>query len=161
MWRTIGKKLPQSATVNKNTDMLWRSYSLPKLTLTKEQSYFHKSTKCGPMKVRLFFFSQFCQTTPEHWIKATGHWRQWSMVVWQSWYGDVAHTMESVVLITYQVSWISLNTSKYLKRSCCLMLKRKCPFDWVFPLNNDSKHTSKQQHLGSWPTRLMLRSGQS
>ncbi|MED6252668.1 hypothetical protein ATANTOWER_015115 [Ataeniobius toweri] len=30
-------------------------------------------------------------------------------------------------IISYQRSWISLNTSEYFKKSCCLMLKRKSP----------------------------------
>lgn len=37
----------------------------------------------------------------------------------------VSLSMVSGLFITYQGSWINLVMSKYLKRSCCLMLKRK------------------------------------
>ena len=39
------------------------------------------------------------------------------MVARASWYGDVSHTY-----LAYQGSWISLNTSEDLKRSCCKVI---------------------------------------
>lgn len=45
-----------------------------------------------------------------------------SVMIW-----TVSLTMVSGLFIAYQGSWFNLLVSKYLKTSCCLMLKRKCP----------------------------------
>ncbi len=51
------------------------------------------------------------------------------------------------LFIAFQGSWISLSTFKYLKRLCCLILKRKCPWNGVFQQDNNPKHT---QRAASW-----------
>ncbi len=85
-------------------------------------------------------------------------WRQWSMVVQASWYGDVSHTM----------CWAYLSHSRdhgsvwvnYLKRLCCLMPKRKCPWNGCFNKTTTPNTPVSQQHLDFRPTRLMLCCGQ-
>ena len=88
-----------------------------------------------------------CQATPKHWIQAPVHWKQWSTAGQASWYGDVSHTTLSRLFITYQGSWISLNTSKYLKRSCFLMLKRKSPWNGCFNITRTPNTPVRKQHL--------------
>ena len=56
----------------------------------------------------------------------------WPKEAQACWYGDVSHTMVLDLFIATQGSWISLNISEYLKRSCCLMPKRKYPWNGCF-----------------------------
>ena len=63
-----------------------------------------------------------------------------------SWYRDDVRSIYHI-----PGSWINLNTDFYQRGN---VLK------WVFEQDNNPKHTRKQQHPGSRPTRLMLWSGQ-
>ena len=76
-------------------------------------------------------------------------WRPWSMVAQKSWYGDVFHTTALGLFIVYQGSWMSLNTSKYLKRLCCRMPKRKCPRNGCFNKTTNPNTRVSEQRLGS------------
>ena len=67
---------------------------------------FPKSTLTG-LKGNGAFFVDWWQTlNSSHSTQC----RQWIMVEQASWYGDVSHTMMSGLFISYQGSWISLNT---------------------------------------------------
>lgn len=95
-------------------------------------------TICGVMKVRLFFLdpraTDIWQMTFKLWIQATVHFlytRPWSMMQ-ASWYVAASFTIVSGLFIAYQGSWDNLLLSKYLNRSCCLMQKRKCPWNGCF-----------------------------
>ncbi len=58
------------------------------------------------------------------------------------------------LFITFQGSWISLSTLKYLKGLCCLMPKRKCSWNGCFNKTTTPNTPVREQHLGSRPTRL-------
>ncbi len=64
------------------------------------------------------------------------------------------------LFIAFEGSWISWSTLKYLKRLCCLIPKRKCPWNGCFNETTTQNTTVSEQHLGSRPTRLTLWSGQ-
>ncbi len=64
------------------------------------------------------------------------------------------------LFIAFQGSWISLSTLKYLKRLCCLMPKKKCPWNGCFNKTITSNTPVSEQHLGYRPTRWTLWSGQ-
>lgn len=89
-------------------------------------------TFCGLKRVKLFFsdlvvIDSMSEDPRVLNLSLSTLWRLWSMMVQKSWYGDVFHTTVLGLLIVFQVLWISLNTSKYLKRLCFPMPKRKFP----------------------------------
>ncbi len=114
-------------------------------------------------EARLFFLGlglqTVCQTTPKHWIQATVHCEDseawWpSIMIW----GCFSYVLG--LFIAFQGSWISLSTLKYLKRLCCLMPKRKCPWNGCFNKTTTPNTPVSEQHLCFRPTRLTLWSGQ-
>ncbi len=141
----------------------WRGYNLPKNTLTGQKR--NGTIFCGLMKAIYIFFGsrgrrQFVRRPPntefkpQYTVKTVKHGGA-SIMIW----GCFSYYVLGL-FITFQGSWISLSTLKYLKGSCCLMPKRKCPGNGCFNKTTTSNTPVSEQHLGSRPTRWMLWSGQ-
>lgn len=81
-------------------------------------------------------------------LSRSAQWRQWSLLVQASCYGDVSHTTPLVLFITYQGSWLNLRTSDYCMKSCRHTLKRKCPWNGCFSKTTTAKTRTSKQNPG-------------
>ena len=128
-------------------DMCWRDYNLPKNTLTELKRNILWSDESrivlfGSRDHRQFIRWPNTEFKPQYTDDSEAWWHK-------------HHDMELFLIVSglsYQGSWISLNSLKYLRRPCFLTTKRKCSWNVCFN-NSEPKHTSEQQHLGFTPTR--------
>ncbi len=98
---------------------------------------------------------QFVRRPPKHWIQVTVHCED-SEAWWRKHHDGCFSYYVLVLFVTFQESWISLSTLKYLKRLCCLMPKRKFPWNGCFNKTTTPNTPVSKQHLGSRQTRLTL-----
>ncbi len=149
----LSARRPRKVTLFKN----WRDYNLPKNTLTGLKR--NGATFCGLMKQVCSLWvngmQTVCQTNPKHWIQVTVLCED-SEAWWRKHHGGCFPYYVLVLFVTFQGSWISLSTLKYLKRLCCLMPKRKFPWNGCFNKTTTPSTPVIKQHLGSRQTRLTL-----
>ena len=158
MWsQVIGKKLLQSLIVEKN-NMCWRGYNVPKNTLTGRKR--NGATFCGLMKAKLFFLglgatdslSDDPQTLNSSLssLKTEKHGGASIMIRGCYSYCGVK-TIHHIPRIMDPFGYI-----KILEEIMLPFSKQEMFLKCVFQQDNNLKHTSKQQHLGSKPTWLKV-----
>ena len=105
-----------------------KQHVLKRLQVAKEHTHILWTDKCKTVLFGSAGSRQFVRW-PQKLKRATVHCED-SEALWRKHHHS--HTMMLGQFFAYQGSWISLNTSEYLKRSCCIMPKRTCPWKGCF-----------------------------